>query len=99
MLGMQQWIGGAVAGILHELGDPNVVVGPTLGGAAGRLGFLMVTIERGCGVFGGAAALNSGPWGRGLESWLVTEGPHQGRCLGPRDRDRRRTRCGADRNE
>jgi hypothetical protein len=35
MHGMQQSIGGAVAGILHELGDPSVVVVPTLGGAAG----------------------------------------------------------------
>jgi hypothetical protein len=36
-------------------------VGPTLGGAAGRFGFLGVTIERGCGVFGGVAARPS-PW-------------------------------------
>jgi hypothetical protein len=47
MHGIQQSIGAAVAGILHEFGDPSVVVGPTLGGAAGRFGFLGVTIERG----------------------------------------------------
>ena len=55
MHGIQQSIGAAVAGILHELGDPSVAVEPTLGGAAGRLGFLVVTIERGCGVFGGVS--------------------------------------------
>jgi hypothetical protein len=49
MLGMQQSIGAAVAGILHELGDPSLVVVPTLGGAAGRLGFLVVIVARGCG--------------------------------------------------
>jgi hypothetical protein len=49
MHGMQQSIARAVAGILHEFGDPSVVVEPTLGGAAGRLGFLVLTIERGCG--------------------------------------------------
>jgi hypothetical protein len=49
MHGMQQSIGAAVAGILHEFGYPRVVVGPTSGGAAGRFGFLVLIIERGCG--------------------------------------------------
>jgi hypothetical protein len=31
MHGMQQSIGGVVAGILHEFGDPSVVVGADVG--------------------------------------------------------------------
>jgi hypothetical protein len=46
MHGMQQSIGAAVAGILPEFGYS--LVGLTSGGAAGRFGFLVLTIERGC---------------------------------------------------
>ena len=49
MHGTQQSTGAAVAGILHELGYPSVMVGPASGGAAGRFGFLVATIECGCG--------------------------------------------------